>query len=586
MPQIDIKPELMQDPALLDDREEVNKLCSEQQVIINDLMSQMAILKEQVEYLMNRLYAPKKESAQIDGQLSLFNEFEMEGDPDAPEPVFTDCDDENSDVSDGRKTKKPRKPKTPRAEILASLPVEIVPVTLDEKERVCPNCGQEMTVIGHEVIREELHIEPMQLKRVQYVAEVYACKPCADEGDKDKPVVIKPKAPAPLMKHSLAAPSIVAFVIAAKFDMALTLYRLERAFEQAGAAIPRSTLAKWVIFCTMHYLKPVYDLMVKEFKARNIAHADETPCQVLHEKDKPPQSKSYMWIFLSGDDGGPPIVIYKYDPSRAHTVPEEFLADFNGYLHTDGYDGYNCLEGHVIRCVCFAHVRRKWFEAIPVDRHKTMTRRSNELEERDEEYMASVDMNDDKDALLPAEKGYLFCQVLFQLEKKWKDLAPDERKAKRERYARPVLDKYWQWIDTLSPLNGSKLDKAINYSKENHERLENYLLDGRCSLSNNAAERKAKSYVIGRKNFLFHDTPEGAEASAIAYSMVETAKDNGLDAFKYLNYVFSKMPGILDEPEGIKGLLPWSPQVQEECHAPVGRKDHPRSKGKELPTTE
>lgn len=187
-----------------------------------------------------------------------------------------------------------------------------------------------------------------------------------------------------------------------------------------------------------------------------------------------------------------------------------------------------------------AHCRRYFFEAMP-------------------------EKKKDSPKITPAEIGYEYCNRLFELEREFKDLDAETKKAKRLEYESPVLKAFWSWIETVDAAGGSRLDKAITYAKNQKDNLMNYLLDGRCAISNNSAERRVKSYVMGRKNFLFHDTPKGAEASSIIYSLVETAKANNLNVYKYLYTVLLYMPDYKNEPEGIEELMPWSDFIKRSC---------------------
>ena len=285
------------------------------------------------------------------------------------------------------------------------------------------------------------------------------------------------------------------------------------------------------------------------------------PCQVLHEEGKEADTTSYMWIYLSGTDGEPPIVLYDYRPGRSGDYPIEFLCGFQGMLHCDGYSAYGRIEDVILVC-CLAHCRRKFFEAIPAERRKKWKlldiNSEQELDEPNQDALA-----DNK--LLPAEKGVVFCNRLFYKERLYRELSAEERKQKRQETETPIWDEFWTWLDTVTPTGGSKLDKAVNYAKNHKETLMNYLLDGRCEISNNAAERRAKSYVMGRKNFLFHDTVEGANASAIVLSLIETAKSNNLNVYQYLYTLLLYMPDYKNEPAGIEQLLPWSDFIKERC---------------------
>ena len=253
----------------------------------------------------------------------------------------------------------------------------------------------------------------------------------------------------------------------------IPLYRQEAGWKQLGVKILRATLANWVIRCGMDYMGPVYEQLRHHLLERDIIHADETPCQVLKENGKTAQSKSYMWLYGSGNDGLSPIRLYDYQPSRGGYHAEEFLKGFSGYLTCDGFGGYNKLKD-VIRCGCLAHMRRYWHDALPGESKKT----------------------------------------------------PDKTPAETEP---PIWKAYWSWLETVNPVGGSRLAKAVTYAKNQKPYMENYLLDGRCSISNNIAENIARPYAVGRKNFLFHDTVKGAQASSIIYSLAETAKLNNLN---------------------------------------------------------
>jgi hypothetical protein len=240
-------------------------------------------------------------------------------------------------------------------------------------------------------------------------------------------------------------------------------------------------------------------------------------------------------------DNEPPIVLYDYQPSRGGKNAADYLKGFHGYLHSDGYAGYEKVES-ATRCCCWAHLRRYFLEAIPDKRAKDVP-------------------------LTLAEIGRNYCNQLFEIEKDLSDLLPDERKAKRHSLEKPVLEAFWSWLDTLTPLKGSRLGKAVTYARNQKPYMENYLLDGRCSISNNISENSIRPFVVGRKNWLFSDTPKGADASAIVYSLVETAKANNLNVYTYLNYLLLYMPDMdyRNYPEVMEDMMPWSERVQLEC---------------------
>ena len=248
------------------------------------------------------------------------------------------------------------------------------------------------------------------------------------------------------------------------------------------------------------------------------------------------QSKSYMWVYRTGMDELPPIVLYEYQPGRSGEYPKKFLEGFHGYLHTDGYAGYNQVPD-ITRCGCWAHLRRKFVEAMPA---------------------AS---GNPKGLLTPAQVGRDYCDQLFAAEKKLAELPAEERQKQRLAVEKPMLRAFWCWLEELEqqPLAGN-LKKAVQYARKQQPYMENYLLDPRCQISNNLAENAIRPFTVGRKNWLFSDTVKGARASAVIYSLVETAGANGLSERGYLHIVLSNLPSMdfRQHPELLKDLMPWS----------------------------
>lgn len=384
------------------------------------------------------------------------------------------------------------------------------------------------------------------------------CPACKQEDDT---TILKAKVPTALMPHSPASPDMVATVMYEKIFMDAPFYRQEKDWRQKGVPLTRSTMVNWFNSNALLYLAPIAQRLHQELTTREVLHVDEVPCQVLHEEGRPATSKSYIWVYLSGKDGKPPIVLYDYRPGRSGDYPIEFLEGFKGMIHCDGYSAYGRIQDVILVC-CMAHCRRKFYEAVPSERRKKwklLDINSDQfIDEPEKETLNSS-------GILPAEKGVLLCNKLFFLEQQYKNLTEDERKEKRLETEVPVWEEFWEWLGTINTTGGSKLEKAVNYAKNHKEELMNYLLDGRCQLSNNAAERKVKSYVMARKNFLFHGTVDGANASAIVFSLVETAKANNLNVFQYLYTLLLYMPDYKDEPAGIEMMLPWSEFIQEKC---------------------
>ena len=326
-----------------------------------------------------------------------------------------------------------------------------------------------------------------------------------------------------------------------KYVNAIPLYRQEKDWPNYGMKLNRTTLANWVIRSAEDWLMPFADRLKQELLKKDLLHTDETTIQVLHEPGKKATTESYMWLFRSGADDEKPIVLFNYYASRGGYHAAEYLDGFKGYLHTDGYQGYEKVKG-VIRCGCWSHLRRYFVEAIP-----PIPSKNGELS--------------------LGEIGRDYCNKLFAIERELADLTPEERKIKRLELEKPVLEAFWCWLDMLNPLKGSRLGKAVTYAKNQRKYMENYLLDGRCSLSNNLAENSIRPFTIGRKNWEFANSVKGAHASATVYSIIETAKANKLNVFKYLRYLLQEIPNMdfKNKPEILDQLLPWNESIKKIC---------------------
>ena len=507
--------------------------------LVDELQSLKANLEETLEELRRQFFGTRSEKKTVSKE--------------------DKASDENARKIEVKSHTRERRSKTKREELYANLPVKDVIIPLSEEQQRCEYCNAQMTVIGYTTVREELRITPAVVERIRYKQEVAVCPECKKDGEG---ILVKASTPTALMAHSPASPSAVAYIMFHKTFMGTPYYRQEAGMFQPGLNLPRETMANWYIHCAQEYFYPVYERMHELLLKRDIIHADETVCQVLREDGKEADSTSYMWIYLSGSDGLSQIILYDYQPGRGGRYPQEFLEGFSGMLQCDGYQGYNKVNDVILVC-CLAHCRRKFYEAVPAKRRKSWKLLDINSEEAIPEPSIPKDPTDK--SLIPAEIGLAYCNKLFFIERELKDLAPEERKAKREEKENAVWEEFWNWLSSLQPAGGSKLEKAVNYAQNHRETLCNYLLDGKCEISNNAAERRAKSYAIGRKAFLFHTSAAGAQASAVMYSIIETAKANKLNVFQYLYMVLLYMPDYKNEPAGIEMLLPWSDFIKEHC---------------------
>lgn len=526
-----------QDARILEQEQTIANLRS----LVDELRLLKAGLEETLEEFRRQLFGTKSEKTKT-------VQANTEGDAEEPASKIT--------IKEHTRTKKK---KTTRDERYADIPVRDVIIPVPDKDRFCPYCNAQMTLLGHKEVRTELRITPAKVERVRYMQEELICPECRKDGDG---TIVQAQTPAPVMLHSPASPSAVAYVMFEKSFVSVPYYRQEACMAQLGLELPRETMANWYIKCALEYFQPVYDCLHGLLLQREVIHADETTCQVLHEKGKAADSTSYMWIYLSGSDGLPPIVLYEYQAGRSGDFPKAFLNGFSGIVQCDGYSGYNKVED-VILAVCSAHCRRKFYEALPTERQKLqkLLDINSETEVKDILLPGPEQMKH----MIPAEIGLLFLNKLFFIEKGLKGMEPDLRKAERLEKEAPVWEMFWAWIETVNPLGGSKLEKAIHYARNHRETLQSYMQDGRCELSNNAAERRAKSYAIGRKNSLFHASTAGAEASALVYSIIESAKANKLNVFQYLYILLLYMPEHKDNPAAVEMLLPWSDFIKEHC---------------------
>lgn len=488
-----------------------------------ELEAKLRWYEEQFRLSVHKRYGCSSERT-IPEQISIFNEAEEEAKPSVPEPTIEEI------------TYNRRKKVGHREAMLEDLPVEVIEYHLPEEERICPSCNSLMHKMSTEV-RRELKIIPVQVSVVMHVKDIYSCRDCEKEGI-ETPIITAPM-PNPVIPGSLASPSIVAHVMEQKFVESRPLYRQEKQFDRLGIELSRQTLANWMIECSERWLTAVYSEMKKYLLKKDILYADETTLQVLKEPGREADNKSYMWMYRTGRDG-PPIILYDYQTTRASKHPKKFLSGFKGYLHVDGYAGYHDLQD--IKLVgCWAHARRKFDEALkalPADKKNTPT---------------------------VSREGLNYCNQLFAIESELKDCVAEERYKSRQSRSKPIVNNFLVWLKYQTPrvLPKSALGGAMQYCRNQWDKLQVFLEDGRLELDNNRSERSIKPFVIGRKNWLFSNTPRGANSSAVIYSVIETAKENGLNPFMYLMYLFERLPNM--KIKDINAVLPWSDSLPDSC---------------------
>lgn len=414
-----------------------------------------------------------------------------------------------------------------RKKLPENLPREKVVYAIPANERVCECCNGKLHKVGEESV-EKLTVVREHYKVRVIVTEKYSCHSC------DKFFVSKaPKTIIP--GSSFDTPEFLANTAVKKFQFGMPYDRQEKYFRSIGLPFNRTTLAN-LMNKSSDLLAGVCECFREELLAQTVIHADETVMQVLKEEGRKPQQKSYIWTFMSGCEASNKVVYFAYNPTRAGQFAAEALKlngnSFNGYLCVDGYDGYNKVLG-VTRVGCMAHVRRKFDEAL------------------------KILPNNSEGSL--AQKAIEMIGELYRIEKRIKEEPIDKKLLIRQQQSVPILIKIKHWLDHLHPkvLPKSLLGKAISYFLNEWENVSRYVDDGRLSIDNNAAEREIKQVVIGRKNWLFADSVDGAHTNAIMYSLIATAKANGLDPYEYLVELYTKVPNIKSSGE-LKALMPWS----------------------------
>ena len=478
------------------------------------LKRENAELNQKLDFLMGQLRLAKKKmfgasseqaAEQLLGQLSfLFNEAE----------AWTPREEKASEATTAAAHTRQKRSSDLDEVLPEGVTVEVVEHGIPEAERVCDACGTVMEQIGKE-IRRTLVLRPATATIREDVYYTYACRKCSVEAT-ETPILKTERIP-PVISGSYASPEAIAHIMVQKFVMVSPLYRQEQELNRSGIQLSRQTMSNWILRAADDWLTPIYEEMKKRLVKEKILHADETTLQVLKEPGKSAQSKSYMWLYRTGKYASQPMILYEYRPDRKASNAETFLKEFSGWLHADGYPGYHRLPEHIRVVGCWAHLRRKFDEAV------------KSLPQKDQENSAAL-------------QGQAYCSRLFSIEQELAELPPEERYTQRLERSKPVMDALLAWAETTNAAPKSALGKAIYYLKEQWPYLIRVLEDGRLELSNNLAERSIKPFVIGRKNFLFANTPWGAQGSAVIYSMIETAKESGLDPYRYLTWLLTNAP--------------------------------------------
>ncbi len=521
------------------DRETLIRLFLSQQEQLENIDHTLQLVLEQMADLKRHRFGRSSEKheaenqisfMEVDGKIVFFNEAEAVA-------AGENTQEEPENVS----RRKPQKKQGKREEDLEGLPVVVVEhsMTDDELEDKFGKDGWKQ--LPDEVYRR-YSFTPAKVEVEEHHVKVYAGKKTVE--------IVKAEHPECLLRGSLVSPSLEAAVMNAKYVNAVPLYRQEQEFERYGLHISRQNMANWTIQCADRYLAVLYDYLHEKLYSYHVLQADETP--VLVNKDgRPAGSKSYMWVYRTGRMYTErQIVLYEYQKTRNASHPREFLKDFNGVCVTDGYQVYHTIEGERedLRIAgCWSHARRRFDEAV-----KALPKQK----QKDSRAYLALTM----------------IQAIYREEKQLKDLPAGERKDRRQLSVKPMVEAYFTWVRENLPKvpPKSKTWEGFNYSLNQEKYLKVFLDDGEVPMDNNAAEQSIRGFCIGKKNWVMIDTIAGAKASAIIYSIAETAKANNLKPYDYFEYLLTEIPKHLDDTDRsfLDDLLPWSPSLPANCRKP------------------
>ena len=493
------------------------------------------LLEEQLRLAKHKTYG--KQSEKDDRQEDLFDEAEA---TDHAQPAEATDHAQPAEATDhAQPAEAPAKEqitytrnKPKRQPLPDHLPREVIVHDIDDADKTCDCCGGERHRMGEDR-SEQLEYIPAKLKIIEHVRPKYSCRTC-EKAETSVSIKQAPVLPSPIPK-SYATASLLSAVITHKFAYSLPLYRQERLFGKMGIDLSRQTLSHWLIQSAA-LLTPVVDRLHERLLEQSVIHADETPVKVINE-DK---AQCYMWIYCTGTDSPtiesrngekPNIVLFDYQPSRAAACPMDYLQGYNGYLQVDGYAAYERTQATLVGC--WAHARRKFKEADIAKKSKNSVSR--------------------------AAWAINHIQKLYRIEKQIKDLSDTEKYHARQTQSVPLLTQFKQWLDKSAQqvLPKTALGKAVHYCIRQWPKLIRYVDDGKLMIDNNRPEREAKAFAIGRKNWLFANTGNGAKASCCLYSIVRTAIANGVDPQAYIAHLLNQLCRRTPN-ESVEDLLPWN----------------------------
>ena len=469
----------------------------------------IATLEEYIRYMTQQRFGASSEKWSM-GQLGLFDEAELLSDEDDVETSTTLV------PAHQRKKKRPSIPD--------NLPVTDIIHDLPENEKFCPHDKQALRHFGDEC-HKQLDYIPAKINVLNHIRRKYMCPCCND-------YFVTAKKPAQPIEKSIASPGLLSQIVTHKYCDGLPLYRQSNTvFKRLGLELDTTSMANWMIKCGQ-LVQPLINLAYEKLRMSGLLFMDETVLQVLKEKERSAAQQSRMWI-MTNNTAHHRMVLFHYSPTREARVAHELLDDFNGALMTDGYGVYDNVTKtkELTHLGCWAHARRYFKDASDAQ---------------------------PKGASGKPEQALSYIQKLFRLEGQIKTATTTEKYQSRQQVSIPILAALKTWLDKSlkHPVKSAKLSRALTYLNNQWPKLIRYTENGAWPIDNNLAENCIRPFVIGRKNWLFAATAEGAKASANLYSLVETAKANGLEPSAYLKAIFTLLPQAKTVEE-IEVLLPW-----------------------------
>ena len=518
------------------DRAELEEFAMQKSNRVITLEAENNYYKELLRKNRSNMFGSSSERYISEGQISFFNEAEKDADPDSKEP-------EKSEVLPQPRRKKS---KGHKKGLVAHLPKETIEYKLTDDDLVCPKCGGGLEGMDT-IVRTEIEVIPAKYKAVEHRAKVYSCRACDKNGTEG--TIMTAPSPKGMFRNSLASPGMVADIMYKKYVLAQPLYRQEQELSRIGITIGRNTLANWMIKAAFTYIMALLDHMKGILLDGDVIFLDETPVEVLHEPGRAATTQSYMWVYRAGMCEKRQIILFNYSPGRGAEHPEAFLGgEYKGYIQCDGYGAYRKIARDggtgppgITIASCWQHARRKYTDIIKGLAKNTTIKGT------------------------VTEKALNYIGSLFKTEEEAKDMSPADRQKYRDKTAKPIVNGYFKWLRSIRDECGGSLLKAVDYSLNQEKELRVYLTDGRLDISTNLCENALRPFCLGRKNWLFCDTQNGANASAACYSIIETAKANGIDPFEYLKYIFTVFKDSEISSLDMEGFMPWSPSLPEAC---------------------